>query len=116
MDRYADFLPLTARTPRLTLGEGATPLVRTCNLAADLGIDALSQVRGAEPHRLVQGPRHDRAVAKPTGGRKVVICASTGNTAASAAAYAARRRAGGLIPQGKVAAGKLAGALAYGAR
>jgi threonine synthase len=119
IDRYAAYLPVTERTPRLTLGEGGTPLVRAPSLERETGIDAVwLKVEGANP----TGSFKDRgmvvAVAKALEERSgAVLCASTGNTAASAAAYAARA---GLpctvvLPAGYVALGKLAQAIAFGA-
>ena len=119
IDRYAAYLPVTPRTPRLTLGEGGTPLVRAPSLERETGIDAVwLKVEGANP----TGSFKDRgmvvAVAKALEERSgAVLCASTGNTAASAAAYAARA---GLpctvvLPAGYVALGKLAQAIAFGA-
>jgi len=120
MDRYAEFLPLTERTPRMSLGEGATPLVRTCNLAADLGIDDLYlKFEGTNP----TGSFKDRgmvvAVAKAIeAGAESIVCASTGNTSASAAAYgaAAGLEVVVLLPAGRIAAGKLLQALVAGAQ
>src|SRR5437773_1754262 len=120
MDRYASYLPVTERTPRLTLGEGNTPLVRAPALERETGLpEVWLKVEGQNP----TGSFKDRgmvvAVAKSLeAGARMVLCASTGNTAASAAAYAAR---GGLsctvvLPAGQVAAGKLAQAVAHGAR
>src|SRR6266508_4105086 len=92
IDRYAARLPVTSRTPRLTLGEGATPLVRAPRLERETGIaEVWLKVEGMNP----TGSFKDRgmvvAVAKAVEeGATSVICASTGNTAASAAAYAAR--------------------------
>ena len=119
IDRYAAYLPVTERTPRLTLGEGGTPLVRAPSLERETGIDAVwLKVEGANP----TGSFKDRgmvvAIAKALEARSgAVLCASTGNTAASAAAYAARA---GLpctvvLPAGHVALGKLAQAIAFGA-
>ncbi len=119
IDRYAAYLPVTPHTPRLTLGEGGTPLVRAPSLERETGIDAVwLKVEGANP----TGSFKDRgmvvAVAKALEERSgAVLCASTGNTAASAAAYAARA---GLpctvvLPAGYVALGKLAQAIAFGA-
>jgi threonine synthase len=119
IDRYAAHLPVTARTPRLTLGEGGTPLVRAPSLERETGIDEVwLKVEGANP----TGSFKDRgmvvAVAKALEQRSsAILCASTGNTAASAAAYAARA---GLsctvvLPAGHVAQGKLAQAIAFGA-
>jgi threonine synthase len=119
IDRYAAHLPVTSRTPRLTLGEGGTPLVRAPSLERETGLDAVwLKVEGANP----TGSFKDRgmvvAVAKALEERSgAVLCASTGNTAASAAAYAARA---GLpctvvLPAGHVALGKLAQAVVFGA-
>ena len=120
LDRYASFLPLTERTPRISLGEGATPLVRTCRLAEDVGIDELYlKFEGTNP----TGSFKDRgmvvAVAKAIeGGARSIVCASTGNTSASAAAYgsAAGLEVVVLLPAGKIALGKLLQALVAGAR
>jgi threonine synthase len=120
VDRYREFLPITNDTPRLTLGEGFTPLVHLRRIGRDLGLPNLyAKVEGQNP----TGSFKDRgmvvAVAKAMeAGSKAVICASTGNTSASAAAYAA---AGGLesivvLPKGQIAAGKLLQALVAGAR
>ena len=120
IDRYAAHLPVSARTPRITLGEGGTPLLRAPSLERALGIDEVwLKVEGANP----TGSFKDRgmvvAVAKAMEeGSRSVLCASTGNTAASAAAYAARA---GLpctvvLPAGYVALGKLVQAIAFGAR
>jgi threonine synthase len=120
IDRWAAHLPVTSRTPRLTLGEGGTPLVRAPSLERETGIDAVwLKVEGANP----TGSFKDRgmvvAIAKALEARSgAVLCASTGTTAASAAAYAARA---GLpctvvLPAGQVALGKLAQAIVFGAR
>jgi len=120
MDRYASYLPITDRTPRLTLGEGNTPLVRARSLERETGIPEIwLKVEGQNP----TGSFKDRgmviAVAKALEqGARMVLCASTGNTAASAAAYAARAGMSCtvVLPAGQVAAGKLAQAIAHGAR
>src|SRR3954469_21826 len=120
IERYARHLPVTERTPRITLGEGDTPLLRARWFERELGIDEIwLKVEGANP----TGSFKDRgmvvAVAKAMEeGSRAVLCASTGNTAASAAAYAARA---GLpctvvLPAGHVARGKLVQAIAFGAR
>jgi threonine synthase len=117
--RYAEFLPLTASTPQLTLGEGNTPLLDAPRLADWVGLtDLRLKYEGANP----TGSFKDRgmvvAVAKAIEeGSSTIICASTGNTSASAAAYAARAgiRAVVLLPAGKVARGKLAQAIVAGA-
>ncbi len=118
--RYAAFLPVGPDTPRLSLHEGSTPLVFAPRLADWVGVPELYlKVEGMNP----TGSFKDRgmvvAVAKSIEEQaSSVLCASTGNTAASAAAYAARAglRAIVLLPGGKVAAGKVAQAVAYGAR
>jgi threonine synthase len=120
MDRYASYLPITDRTPRLTLGEGDTPLVRARSLERETGVPEIwLKVEGQNP----TGSFKDRgmviAVAKALEeGARMVLCASTGNTAASAAAYAARAGMSCtvILPAGQVAAGKLAQAIAHGAR
>jgi threonine synthase len=120
IDRYASYLPVTDRTPRLTLGEGSTPLVRARSLERETGIPEIwLKVEGQNP----TGSFKDRgmvvAVARALeDGARMVLCASTGNTAASAAAYAARAGMSCtvILPAGQVAAGKLAQAIAHGAR
>lgn len=120
IDRYASRLPVTARTPRLTLGEGGTPLVRAPRLERETGIpEVWLKVEGMNP----TGSFKDRgmvvAVAKAMEeGATSVLCASTGNTAASAAAYAARAAlpCAVILPAGHVARGKLVQAIAFGAR
>jgi threonine synthase len=118
--RWRDRLPVTARTPALSLGEGDTPLVAAPTLARDVGCAELwLKVEGQNP----TGSFKDRgmvvAVAKAAeADARVAACASTGNTSASAAAYCA---AAGIacrvvVPEGKVALGKLAQAVAHGAR
>jgi len=118
--RWKDLLPLSARTPALSLNEGDTPLLPAPRLAQWVGVDELFvKFEGLNP----TGSFKDRgmvvAVAKAIeGGARTVLCASTGNTAASAAAYAARAgiEAVVLLPRGKVAPGKLAQAIVYGAK
>jgi threonine synthase len=121
IDRYRDLLDTPAHLRPVTLLEGNTPLIPLPRLAQELGggFDLWVKYEGLNP----TGSFKDRGMTvaiSEAAGREVqtVICASTGNTAASAAAYAARAgmRSIVLIPQGKVAAGKLAGAVAYGAK
>ena len=120
IDRYAAHLPISERTPRLTLGEGNTPLVRARSLERETGVpEVWLKVEGANP----TGSFKDRgmvvAVAKALeDGARAVLCASTGNTAASAAAYAARAQipCTVVLPAGQVALGKLVQAIAHGAR
>ena len=119
LERYADLLPLTAETPRLTLGEGKTPLLRLRRMGNQMGIDLYVKVEGMNPTGSFKDRGMVLAVSKAVEeGARAVVCASTGNTSASAAAYAA---AAGipcfvLLPAGKVARGKLAQAIALGAR
>lgn len=116
--RWASVLPLTERTPRITLGEGDTPLVRSAAIEKLCGLDELwFKLESCNP----TGSFKDRgmvvAVARAIeGGARALMCASTGNTSASAAAYAAKcgLECFVLVPGGKVAAGKMAQAVAYG--
>jgi threonine synthase len=120
VDRYRAYLPVTDATPRLTLGEGFTPLVRLDRIGARLGLSNLyAKIEGQNP----TGSFKDRgmvvAVAKAIErGATAIICASTGNTSASAAAYGARA---GLevvvvLPKGQIATGKLLQAIVAGSR
>lgn len=118
LHHYAPYLPVTEKTPRLTLYEGNTPLVPLSTLSDLWDVELYAKVEGANP----TGSFKDRgmvvAVAKAVEeGSRAVICASTGNTSASAAAYAARAklRCVIVIPDGKIALGKLAQAVMYGA-
>jgi len=118
--RYRDFLPVTPETPLLSLGEGDTPLVRCNELEKEIGCAELYfKLEGCNP----TGSFKDRgmvvAVAKAVeAGSQAIMCASTGNTSASAAAYAAccGLTAIIIVPEGKIALGKLAQAIVYGAR
>ena len=118
--RFADHLPLTPDTPRLSLHEGGTPLIAAPRLASWVGVRELHlKYEGLNPTGSFKDRGMVLAVARAMeDGARAVLCASTGNTAASAAAYAARAgiRAIVLLPDGHVAAGKLAQAVAYGAR
>jgi threonine synthase len=119
IERYRDRLPFAGDDPVVTLGEGDTPLVYAPHLSELVAAEVWLKLDGTNP----TGSFKDRGMtcavsAAVREGAKAVICASTGNTAASAAAYAAR---GGLtcaviVPEGKIAAGKLAQALMHGAR
>lgn len=116
--QYASFLPVTDETPALTLQEGNTPLIHFPHLSKKWGIDLYGKVEGANPTGSFKDRGMVMAVAKAKeAGSKVVICASTGNTSAAAAAYAAKAglQAMIVIPKGKVALGKLAQAIMYGA-
>lgn len=121
LQRYGHLLELPAHTKPVTLLEGNTPLIPVQRLAEALGggFELWVKFEGLNPTGSFKDRGMTAAISEAVGrGARAVICASTGNTAASAAAYAARAglRAIVLIPQGKVAAGKLAGALAYGAQ
>lgn len=118
--RYGSLLDIPAHTQNVTLLEGDTPLIPMPRLAEELGggFDLWVKFEGLNPTGSFKDRGMTVAISEAYGrGAKAVICASTGNTAASAAAYAARSgmRAIVIIPEGKVAAGKLAGAVAYGA-
>jgi threonine synthase len=119
IERYRDFLPVSDTTPVISLGEGGTPLVPLPRLSARLGLEVHAKVEGQNPTASFKDRGMTMAVSKAVEeGATAVICASTGNTSASAAAYAARAglTAAVVIPEGKIAAGKLAQALAHGAR
>lgn len=115
---YEPLLPVTEQTPELTLYEGNTPLYHFSHLSEELGIDLYGKFEGLNPTGSFKDRGMVMAVAKAKeAGSKSVICASTGNTSASAAAYAAKAgmKAIVVIPEGKVAMGKLAQAVIYGA-
>ena len=115
---YADRLPVTESTRVITLGEGGTPLVHAQKLSELTGSDVYLKVEGMNP----TGSFKDRGMtmamtAAVAAGAKAVVCASTGNTSASAAAYAtaAGLTCAVLVPEGKIALGKLSQAIAHGA-
>jgi threonine synthase len=119
IERYRDRLPFAAGDPVVTLEEGGTPLVAAPRLSARVGAEVYLKLEGANP----TGSFKDRGMtcavsAAVRDGAEAVICASTGNTAASLAAYAARAglRGAVIVPDGKIATGKLAQALMHGAR
>lgn len=120
--KYKEHLPLSEKSPIVSLGEGFTPLVRAENLPKILGHPELRlylKLEGLNPTGSFKDRGMVMAVTKALEeGSRAIICASTGNTSASAAAFAAK--AGltcyVLLPAGKVAAGKLAQAILYGAR
>jgi threonine synthase len=119
IEEYRDRLPVTAATPVITLLEGGTPLVPAPHLSALTGCDVHLKVEGANPTGSFKDRGMTMAISKAAEeGSKAVICASTGNTSASAAAYAARAgmTCAVLVPEGKIALGKLAQALVHGAR
>ncbi len=121
LTRYQHWLQIPPHTRRVSLLEGNTPLIPLPRLAVELGItsDLWVKFEGLNPTGSFKDRGMTIAIGEAAGrGVKTVICASTGNTAASAAAYAAHAgmQCIVLIPEGKVAAGKLAGAIAHGAR
>lgn len=117
---YGDRLPLPANARPISLGEGNTPLIRLDNLVRDLPVEVELYVKyeGLNPTGSFKDRGMTVAVTQAVAeGSQAIICASTGNTSASAAAYAARAgiRAFVLIPDGKIAMGKLAQAIMHGA-
>jgi threonine synthase len=119
IDRYRERLPLEAGDPVVTLNEGSTPLIEAPRLSERIGARAYLKFEGANPTGSFKDRGMTVAVSRAKGrGAEAVICASTGNTAASAAAYAARAgmRGAVIVPEGKIAIGKLAQALMHGAR
>jgi len=120
IDRYRDRLPVSDDTRLISLGEGNTPLIRLNNIPAHLGkdVDIYIKYEGLNPTGSFKDRGMTMAVTKAVEeGSKAIICASTGNTSAAAAAYAARAgiTAFVLIPEGKIALGKLAQAMMHGA-
>ncbi|RME62890.1 MAG: threonine synthase, partial [Nitrospirae bacterium] len=120
LHHYREFLPVTDKTPIITLNEGNTPFIKARNIPEKLGlnIELYFKYDGANPTGSFKDRGMTMAISKAIEeGAKAVICASTGNTSASAAAYAARAgiQAFVLIPEGKIALGKLVQALMHGA-
>lgn len=114
---YGDRLPVTAKTPNITLLEGGTPLVIAERLSERLNCEVYLKVDGANPTGSFKDRGMTVAISKAAeAGAKAVVCASTGNTSASAAAYAVKAgmRAVVLVPQGKIALGKMAQAIVMG--
>jgi len=119
IDRYLDRLPFEAGDKLVSLQEGSTPLLQAPVISAMVGATVRLKLEGSNP----TGSFKDRGMtcalsAAVRDGAKAVICASTGNTAASAAAYAARAgiTCAVIVPQGKIAQGKMAQTLVHGAR
>jgi threonine synthase len=119
IERYRERLPFAEGDPLITLQEGSTPLLRVPRLSEMVGAEVRLKLEGANP----TGSFKDRGMtcavsAAVRDGAKAVICASTGNTAASAAAYAARAgiTCAVIVPDGKIATGKMAQTLIHGAR
>ncbi|MEG0474277.1 MAG: threonine synthase [Carnobacterium sp.] len=118
LDKYKELLPVTENTPMISLSEGNTPLIPLPNLSETLGVTLYGKYEGLNPTGSFKDRGMVMAVAKAKEeGAKAIICASTGNTSASAAAYATRAglKAYIVIPEGKIALGKLAQAVMYGA-
>ena len=116
---YADRLPAHVQDRVVTLGEGGTPLVPSPTLSARTGADVYIKVEGMNPTGSFKDRGMTTAMSAAAGrGAKAVVCASTGNTSASAAAYATRAGmlCAVLVPEGKIAMGKLSQAVAHGAR
>jgi threonine synthase len=115
---YADRLDISEATPIVTLGEGGTPLIRADALSNRTGARVWVKFEGMNPTGSFKDRGMTMAVSKAVeAGAKAIICASTGNTSASAAAYATHAgiTAAVLVPEGKIAMGKLAQAIAHGA-
>jgi threonine synthase len=118
IEEYRDRLPVSSKTPVVTLGEGGTPLVYACTISEMTGCSVWLKYEGAN----TTGSFKDRGMTMAISnaaemGARAVICASTGNTSASAAAYAVKAGmvCAVLVPQGKIAMGKLAQAVVHGA-
>ncbi len=120
INRYRSRLPVSAETPVISLCEGNTPLIELTNIPREIGTGARMYVKfeGLNPTGSFKDRGMTMAISKAAEeGAKAVVCASTGNTSAAAAAYAAKAgmTAFVLIPEGKIAMGKLAQAMMYGA-
>ena len=119
IEEYRDWLPLPEGTPTFTLREGGTPLVDSPWLSELTGAEVWIKVEGSNPTGSFKDRGMTVALSVAVGeGAQAVVCASTGNTSASMAAYAARAKVKPLVlvPQGKIAAGKLAQAIVHGAQ
>jgi threonine synthase len=121
IEKYRKFLPVSDKTPVVSLLEGNTPLIRVKNLENFLGMDAEIYLKyeGLNPTGSFKDRGMTMAISKAKeAGAKIVMCASTGNTSASAAAYSARAglKSVVLIPDGNIALGKLSQALIHGAQ
>jgi threonine synthase len=119
INRYRDFLPVTDKTPIVTLHEGNTPLIHSKILSDQLGLTVYLKYEGLNPTGSFKDRGMTMAISKAKEeGAHAVICASTGNTSASAAAYAARcgMQCIVIIPDGNIALGKLAQALIHKAK
>jgi threonine synthase len=118
INEYRDWLPVSATTPVITICEGGTPLIEASYLSEELDNKIWLKVEGANPTGSFKDRGMTVAISKAAeSGAKAVICASTGNTSASAAAYATKAgmACAVLVPQGKIAMGKMAQAVVHGA-
>jgi threonine synthase len=121
IDKYRKFLPVTGKTPVISLNEGNTPLIHACHLSEMLGkgFEVYLKYEGLNPTGSFKDRGMTMAISKALEeGSKAVMCASTGNTSASAAAYSARAglKCIVLIPEGSIALGKLSQAMIHGAK
>lgn len=121
IERYREFLPVTDKTPVIALNEGNTPLIKAANLDEIIGkrLNLYLKYEGTNPSGSFKDRGMTLAISKALEDKsKAVICASTGNTSASASAYAAKANIASivLIPQGKIAMGKVAQAIIHGAK
>lgn len=119
IEEYRSRLPVSAKTPVVTLNEGGTPLIYACVISELLDNEVWLKFEGANPTGSFKDRGMTMAISKAAeDGAKAVICASTGNTSASAAAYATKAGMTPvvLVPQGKIAMGKLAQAIAHGSK
>jgi threonine synthase len=120
INKYKAFLPVSEKTPAITINEGNTPLIKADNLAKKIGLNATIYLKyeGANPTGSFKDRGMTMAVSKAVEeGSNAIICASTGNTSAAAAAYGAKAglKTFVLIPDGYIALGKLSQAMMYGA-
>lgn len=118
IEEYRDRLPVSTKTPVVSLREGGTPLVYACSLSETLECEVWLKFEGANPTGSFKDRGMTMAISKAAeDGARAVICASTGNTSASASAYAVKAGmvSAVLVPQGKIAMGKLAQAIVHGA-
>src|SRR6187549_2554182 len=118
IEEYRARLPILGAAPAVTLGEGSTPLVRAHRLSEHTGCEVWLKCEGVNPTGSFKDRGMTTAISAAAGvGARAVICASTGNTSASAAAYATKAgmTCGVLVPDGKIAMGKLSQAIAHGA-
>ncbi len=119
IDRYREFLPVTEKTPVVSLLEGNTPLIFSEDLTEKIGLKVYLKYEGLNPTGSFKDRGMTMAISKAKEkGAQAVMCASTGNTSASAAAYAARSgmKCFVLIPDGNIALGKLAQAMIHQAK